>query len=78
MTNEDILKNLKNLCDGAIKMGLISKTEDAAMLHEMFLLIQTRLSEPATSNYKQFQSSVNHATPDKGPAEIGIRQPERY
>lgn len=60
MTTEEALRNLKNLCDGALKMGLISKIEDAAMLHEMFLMIQNRLSEPDTINYKQFQPTYNH------------------
>lgn len=86
MTDEEILANLKNLCDGALKMGLISKIEDAAMLHEMFLLIQKRLSEPAPYYYnaevtrsdKQLQSPDNNTTINRGLKEDGVREPASY
>lgn len=66
MTSEEALRNLKSLCDGALKMGLISKIEDAAMLHEMFLLIQKKLSEPNTGNHQQLQSANNHKEISRG------------
>lgn len=60
MTKIEALSILKQLCDGALKMGLISKTEDAVLMHEMFLLIQKSLSEPNTGSHQQLQPTNNH------------------
>jgi len=78
MTNEQAISTLKQLCDGAIKMGLISKTEDAALLHEMFLMIQKSLSEPDTNNHQQLQQVDNYPEVTNGPAETGVRKPTHY
>lgn len=78
MTDEQALKNLKMICDAALKAGLLPNTESAAALHEMYLHIQKRLSEPNTNNHKQLQSSFYDKTPGRGPEEVGISEPTSY
>lgn len=81
MTSQEAVNILKQLCDGALKMGLISKTEDAALLHEMFLLIKQRMIEsaiPDPGNNKQLQPANNHPQVNGRPQETGLREPTHY
>jgi hypothetical protein len=78
MTSQQALSHLKTLCDGALKMGLIARVEDAALLNEMFLLIQKRLGEPNTNNHQQLQSPINNSQVGRGPVEVGVREHTSY